>query len=85
MILRRNRAIKYITDSAKLIAPVIEDDILSGYEWLIKTLKNSKYPDIQSEIEIARAIYYVKTKNIDLAIENLKSFEKKDKKMMTLA
>lgn len=85
MIMRRNRAIKYITDSAKLIAPVIEDDILSGYEWLIETLKNSKYPDIQSEIEIARAIYYVKTKNIDLAIENLKSFEKKDKKMMTLA
>lgn len=46
MIVRRNRAIKYITDSAKLIAPVIEDDILSGYEWLIETLKNSKYPDI---------------------------------------
>lgn len=85
MVMRRNKAIKYITDAAKLIAPAIEDDILQGYEWLIETLKNSKYPDIQSEIEIARAIHYVKTKNIDLAIESLKSFEKKDKKMMTLA
>lgn len=85
MTIRRNKAIKYITDTAKLIAPVIEEDILSGYEWLIETLKNSKYPDIQSEIEIARALYYVKSKNIDLAIESLKSFEKKDKKMMTLA
>lgn len=84
-MIRRNKAIKYITDTAKLIAPVIEEDILSGYEWLIETLKNSKYPDIQSEIEIARALYYVKSKNIDLAIESLKSFEKKDKKMMTLA
>jgi len=46
MVMRRNKAIKYITDAAKLIAPAIEDDILQGYEWLIETLKNSKYPDI---------------------------------------
>lgn len=85
LTLRRNKAIKYITDAAKLIAPIIETDILKGYEWLIETLKNSKYPDIQSEIEISKALYYVKSKNIDIAIESLKSFEKKDKKMMTLA
>lgn len=46
MLIRKNKTIKYITDSAKLIAPIIEDDILGGYEWLIETLKNSKYSDI---------------------------------------
>ncbi len=83
--IRRNKTIKYITDAAKLIAPVVEDNILKGYEWLIETLKNSKYTDIQSELEISKALYYIKNKSIDTAIDSLKSFEKKDKKMMTLA
>lgn len=83
--LRRNKELKYIADAAKLIAPVIEEDILAGYEWLIETLKNSKYSDIQSELEIAKALVHVKNKNIEIAIECLKSFEKKDKKMMILA
>jgi intraflagellar transport protein 88 len=40
------------------------------------------YPETVSELEIARAIYYVKTRNIDLAIESLKKFEKRDENMM---
>lgn len=83
--LRRNKEISYITDSAKLIAPIIEDNILDGYEWLIETLKNSKYSEIQPELEISRALVHVKNKNIEVAIDSLKSFEKKDKRMMTLA
>ena len=36
---KRREAIKIIVDSAKLIAPVIEDDVIIGYEWILENLK----------------------------------------------
>ena len=33
---RRREAIYYIVTSAKLIAPLIEDDIIVGYEWILE-------------------------------------------------
>lgn len=62
-----------------MIAPVIEDnDEILGLDWIIEQLKNSRFPEIESEIEICKAMAYLKKKQIEQAIETLKSFEKKD-------
>jgi len=36
---KRREGIKFIVDSAKLIAPVIGEDLIEGYEWILESLK----------------------------------------------
>jgi intraflagellar transport protein 88 len=39
---KKRIAIKYITDAAKLISGVVEDDdIIAGYQWIIDCLQQS--------------------------------------------
>lgn len=82
---KKREGLKYIVDSAKLIASKIEDDEVAGFDWIIETLKTSNYPEIESEIEICKAMSFLKKKNIEKAIDCLKGFEKKDKTLMARA
>lgn len=84
---KKRAAIKYITDAAKLIAGIIEeDDIIQGYQWIIDSLQQQQnFPEVESEIDICKALAFMKKKQIDNAIETLKSFEKKDKMLMAKA
>lgn len=79
---KKREAIKIIVDCSKLIAPVIEDDIILGYEWILETLKNSYFPEVESEVEICKAMAYLKKKEMEKSIEVLRNFERKDKIMM---
>ena len=67
------------------MAPTIEGDIISGFNYVIEALKAANLPEVESEMEIAKAIYFIKIKEIEKAIESFKAFEKKDKIMMAMA
>lgn len=82
---KKRQAMKYIVDAAKLMAPVIEENIIEGYEWIISVIKASPYSTSQSEVEICKALAYLKKKDLEKAIETLKEFEKKDKVVMAKA
>ena len=83
---RKRDAHRFIIQSAKLIAPIIEDnDEILGLDWIIEQLKNSRFPEIESEMEICKAMAFLKKKHIDKAIQTLKSFEKKDQALMARA
>jgi intraflagellar transport protein 88 len=82
---KKKEALHYISSAAKLVAPIIEADIVIGYDYVIEALKAANLPEVESEMEIAKSIYYIKTKEIDRAIESFKGFEKKDKIMMAMA
>lgn len=71
--------------AAKLIAPIIEEEAMSGYDYVIEALKAANLPEVESEMEIQKAISLIKNKEIEKAIESFKSFEKKDKIMMAMA
>ena len=75
----------FISSAAKLVAPFLEQDILTGYNSVIEDLKAANLPEVESEMEIAKAIHFIKNKEIEKAIENFKAFEKKDKIMMAMA
>ena len=45
-------------------------------------MKSSSYPEAENEIDICKAMAYLKKKNIEKSIETLKGFEKKDKLIM---
>lgn len=40
---RRKEEIRLIINAAKLIAPVIENDIIESYDWILEKLKSSSY------------------------------------------
>ena len=82
---KKKEAMKYIADAAKLIAPVIEEDVVRGFDWVVEMLRTATLQEVESEIEIAKAVFFVKNKEIDKSIELFKSFEKKDKIMMARA
>lgn len=81
----RKFAVKTIVNCAKLIAPILYDDIIISYDWLIDVLKASNFPEAESELEINKAMAFIKRKEIDPAINSLKGFEKKDKTYMARA
>ncbi|XP_071135194.1 intraflagellar transport protein 88 homolog [Mytilus galloprovincialis] len=89
--LRQNeRARKYeaencIKTAAKIISPAIEPTFASGYDWCVDQVKNSQYLDLAHDLEIDKAIMYLKQKDFNQAIETLKSFEKKDSKVASTA
>lgn len=76
------RCIKY---AAKIISPAIETSFSDGYDWCIEMVKNSQYIDLAHDLEIDKAIMFLKQKNFVQAIETLKSFEKKDSKVASTA
>ncbi|XP_076466664.1 intraflagellar transport protein 88 homolog isoform X2 [Babylonia areolata] len=76
------RCIKY---AAKIISPAIEGSFSDGYDWCIEQVKNSQYLELSHDLEIDKAIMFLKLKDFQQAIETLKSFEKKDSKVASTA
>jgi len=65
---KKREAIKVIVDAVKLIAPVIEEDSIEGFEWILDTLKTSYFPEVESEVEICKAMAFLKKKNMEQSI-----------------
>ena len=82
---KKKEALNYVSSAAKLVAPMLEQDVIVGYNYVIEALKAANLPEVESEIEIAKSIHYIKNKEIERAIESFKAFEKKDKIMMAMA
>jgi len=82
---RQREAARYIVNAANLIAPVLDRAGVIGYEWVIDTLNSHGFPGIASELEIAKASYFLRRKEFDEAIAVLKTFERKEPSLMARA
>eukprot|EP00929_Paragymnodinium_shiwhaense_P016842 TRINITY_DN12548_c1_g2_i2.p1 TRINITY_DN12548_c1_g2~~TRINITY_DN12548_c1_g2_i2.p1 ORF type:complete len:814 (-),score=200.11 TRINITY_DN12548_c1_g2_i2:227-2668(-) len=82
---RQRGAARFIVNAANLIAPVVEKTPVLGYDWVIDSLNHHGFPRIGSELEIAKASYFLKQKDFDQAISVLKRFEKKEPSLMACA
>jgi intraflagellar transport protein 88 len=49
---KKKEALLYISSAAKLIAPMIEQDVIIGYNYVIEALKAANLPEVESEMEI---------------------------------
>lgn len=80
---RRRRFLYYVTTAARLIAPKLDPDWRVGYDYVIEQLRHFEIKDtdsrLASELEMCKALNYLKFKKYHEAIEGLKAFEKKDK------
>lgn len=75
---RKHLAEKSILMSANLISAVIEENFNEGYTWCVEIIKNSSYPTLANELELNKAIMYLKQHEVAQAIETLKYYEKKE-------
>ena len=82
---RRKDSNRYIILAAKLVAPSIDPNFSDGFDWMIEVLKASSNSHMASELEIAKSVQYLKSKDFQKAIECLKDFEKKDQKLVGTA
>ncbi|TNN60904.1 Intraflagellar transport protein 88 [Liparis tanakae] len=76
---------KYIMTAAKLIAPAIETSFVTGFDWCVDMVKSSQYVELANDLEINKAITYLRQKDFNQAVETLKTFEKKDSRVKSAA
>uniref|UniRef100_A0A8C3RSK5 Intraflagellar transport protein 88 homolog n=1 Tax=Chelydra serpentina TaxID=8475 RepID=A0A8C3RSK5_CHESE len=60
---RKGMAEKYIMTAAKLIAPAIETSFAIGYDWCVEVVKASHYVELANDLEINKAITYLRQKD----------------------
>eukprot|EP00003_Mantamonas_plastica_P013178 TRINITY_DN2314_c0_g2_i7.p1 TRINITY_DN2314_c0_g2~~TRINITY_DN2314_c0_g2_i7.p1 ORF type:complete len:617 (+),score=258.94 TRINITY_DN2314_c0_g2_i7:426-2276(+) len=83
---RQEEASQLVIKAAKLIAPVVGPDIAAGFDFVIQCVRaSSVYSEIVHELEILKAITFLKKKQYNDAIETLKSFEKQDTRLQAIA
>ncbi|KFV69999.1 Intraflagellar transport protein 88, partial [Dryobates pubescens] len=82
---RKSMAEEYIMTAAKLIAPVIETSFAVGYDWCVEAVKASHYVELANDLEINKAITYLRQQDFNQALETLKMFEKKDSRVKSAA
>jgi intraflagellar transport protein 88 len=82
---RRKKIERYVLLSTKLISPAIDSNFANGFSWAIDTVRSSPMAEIASELEIAKAMQYVKMKEYQQAIEALKGYEKKGQRLVGTA
>ena len=49
---KKKEALNFISSSARLVAPFIEQDIFVGYDYVCEALKAANLPEVESEMEI---------------------------------
>ncbi|KAJ1491145.1 hypothetical protein T484DRAFT_1775582, partial [Baffinella frigidus] len=77
----RTKVKSCVLQAAKLIAPKIEEKFVDGFDYVIEALRSSQdYTDIASDMEISKAVYFLKKKDPKKAKETLEAIQKKDKK-----
>ncbi|GFY44727.1 intraflagellar transport protein 88 homolog [Trichonephila inaurata madagascariensis] len=82
---RKQEAEWTILTAAKIIAPVIADTFAAGYEWCVDQIKLSPYADLGNDLEINKAVTYLRKREFNQAIETLKGFERKETKVASTA
>uniref|UniRef100_A0A8D1S5F2 Intraflagellar transport protein 88 homolog n=1 Tax=Sus scrofa TaxID=9823 RepID=A0A8D1S5F2_PIG len=68
---RKAMAEKYIMTAAKLIAPVIETSFAVGYDWCVEVVKASPYVELANDLEINKAVTYLKQKDFHQVREKM--------------
>jgi len=82
---QRVRADRFILTASKLIAPTIDSNFAAGYDWCTAQVRSSPYAHLGAELDITKAISYLKIKEFKSAIKAFKRFEKEDSKMQSAA
>ncbi len=68
-----------------LIRQMVEDSFSSGYNWCVDTIKMSQHSQLANDLEINKAVMYLRQKDFQNAVDTLKAFEKQEPKVASTA
>ncbi|XP_017020872.1 intraflagellar transport protein 88 homolog [Drosophila kikkawai] len=80
---RRNAEKRSITMIVDLISPLIEENYNDGYNWCIEVIKSSNMAWLASELELNKALVYLRQNDVNQAIETLQMYDRKSEGSMT--
>lgn len=75
----------HLLSAAKLIAPAVDASFAAGYDWCIGAVKQSAYSELAAELEITKAISFLKMRDFKQATQILKGFERRGSQMQSTA
>ena len=64
---------------------MVEDTFSAGYNWCVDTIKMSQHSQLANDLEINKAVMYLRQKDFQNAVDTLKAFEKQDTKVASTA
>ncbi|XP_017011169.2 intraflagellar transport protein 88 homolog [Drosophila takahashii] len=80
---RRNAEKRSITMIVDLISPLIEENYNDGYNWCIEIIKTSNLAWLANELELNKALVYLRQNDVNQAIETLQMYDRKSQGSMT--
>lgn len=77
---RDDNARRRIFTAARLIAPEIDvkNGLEGGFNWVSEQVRNSGRDELASELELEKALWFLRQREFDKAVSVLKEFERKD-------
>lgn len=60
-------------------------DCDTGYNWCVEAINNSMYAPLAGDLEINKAVTFLKQKEIPQAMDTLKTFQRKESKVASTA
>ena len=83
LIIRKKENASIIVNIALVMTHYLESDPLVAFQYIIDSLKKSSMIDIQNEVEMAKAMYFLKKRDIAQTISIMKNFENKNKNLIS--
>ncbi|KAH8418795.1 hypothetical protein KR222_005548 [Zaprionus bogoriensis] len=80
---RRNAEKRSITMIVDLISPLIEENYNDGYNWCIEVIRTSNLSWLANELELNKALVYLRQNDVNQAIETLQMYDRKSESSMT--
>ncbi|EDV99080.1 intraflagellar transport protein 88 homolog [Drosophila grimshawi] len=80
---RRNVEKRSITMIVDLISPLIEENYNDGYNWCIEVIRTSNLSWLANELELNKALVYLRQNDVNQAIEMLQMYDRKSESSMT--
>ncbi|XP_053963874.1 intraflagellar transport protein 88 homolog [Anastrepha ludens] len=80
---QRNKDKRAITVIVDLISPIIEENYNDGYNWCIETIKASSLAWLANELELNKALVYLRQNDVSQAIETLQAHDKNSEESLT--
>ena len=83
LIIRKKESSAIIVNTALVMTHFLEKDPLDAFSFIIDSLKRSNMIDMQNEVEMAKAMYFLKKRDIAKTIDIMKNFENKNKNLIS--
>jgi intraflagellar transport protein 88 len=83
LIMKKKDNTNIIVNVALVMTNYLDKDPLVAFDYILDSIKKNGMKDILNEIEMAKAMHFLKKRDVEKTIQILKNFENKNKKLIS--